>query len=680
MQHPAPADSPLRSTRLAFWLNHPFREPVALGTFAILVGIIGGLGAIVFRDMIHLFFLLFHAPHAAATLWSALIPAVGLMLVGVITHFFAREVKGHGVPQILESLALRGGRIRPRIAFFGILAPAITIGAGGSVGREGPIALIGGAFGSVVGQVFRLPDKYISLLLACGSAAGIAATFNAPIAGGFFGLEVILGSYAMGAIMPVFLSAVTGSTVFDAFMGNHAVLQTNPYPVIHPEALLFMIVLGLVAGVVGLGYSKGLTLAEDTVRAWRAPFWVKNLAGGLTVGIIGLAAPEVLGVGYPTVHEALSGRLALSALAILFALKYIATLTTVSAGGSGGVFAPSLFLGAMTGGLFGNLLQRLFPSLIPHPEIYAIAGMGAIFAAAAQAPFVAITILLEVTGDYQLTPVVIAACITAYVVHGVITRDSMYTVTLTRRGIRILRGNEVRPTERIPIHSAMVPADVVLSPDDTIESAYQILSQVRDHAAIVADDDLRLVGLLAFDDLRPLFESTPLHTRVGAVLAHSVPKVRGQQTLEEAMRLFTFHDVSMLPVVADDGVTVQGVLTERDVMRAYNSFTLHSTESTAKIRQLQGLYGDGGQFVTVSLSADSPLADQPLMSLHLPPQVVVVSIRRAEQVLIPHGATSLRADDELLLFVSPVREMDAILQLFRPGVPTHQHLSQDHPS
>ncbi|EQD27965.1 Chloride channel, voltage gated, partial [mine drainage metagenome] len=161
-----------------------------------------------------------------------LTPAIGLLLVSLISHYFAKEVKGHGVPQILESLALRGGRIRPRVGFFGILAPAITIGAGGSVGREGPIALIGGAFGSIVGQTLRLPDKYISLLLACGSAAGIAATFNAPIAGGFFGLEVILGSYAMGAIVPVFLSSIMGVTVFDAIMGNVPALPTPQYAVV----------------------------------------------------------------------------------------------------------------------------------------------------------------------------------------------------------------------------------------------------------------------------------------------------------------------------------------------------------------------------------------------------------------------------------------------------------------
>ena len=652
-------------------LNHPFQEPVTVGILAMVIGVIGGLGAIIFRYLIHVFFSLFHLPLVADTPWRAAIPAVGLVLVGGITYFFAREVKGHGVPQILESLALRGGKIRPRVAFFGILAPAITIGSGGSVGREGPIALIGGAFGSLVGQFLKLPDKYTSLLLACGSAAGIAATFNAPIAGGFFGLEVILGSYAMGAIMPVFLSAVTGATVFDAFMGNKAVLATTHYQVIHPVALIFMIVLGLVAGVLGIGYSKGLIWIEDIVQDWKAPFWVKNIAGGLLVGLIGLFVPNVLGVGYPSIHAALSGELAIGTLLLLFAFKYVATLTTIGAGGSGGVFAPSLFLGAMLGGLYGDVLRRLFPGVIPHPEIYAIAGMGAIFAAAAQAPFVAITILLEVTGDYQLTPVVIAACITAYVVHGVITRDSMYTVKLSRRGIRILRGNEVRPTERIAVSSAMAPLGARLSPDDTVAKAHQVLTTLRDHETVITDQHRRLLGVLTIDDIRQQYETGSGDRLISTVMSSTGHTIRPNQTLEDAMRLFTFYDVSLLPVVDEAQKTVCGVLTQRDVMRAYNSFTLHSTESTAKIQQLQETYGDGGEFTSVRLDSRSPFVNRALSRLNLPMQVVVVSIQRQGQVLVPHGTTMLHEGDDILLFVSPARDVETVTRQFRGSGSEH---------
>lgn len=651
--------------RLSTQLSSPYREPVIIGLLALVIGVIGGVGAIIFRDLINVFYNLFHAGHTGTSPLRALIPAVGLTIVGFITHYFAKEVKGHGVPQILESLALRGGKIRPRVAFFGILAPAITIGAGGSVGREGPIALIVGAFGSIVGQTLRLSDKYTSLLLACGSAAGIAATFNAPIAGGFFGLEVILGSYSMGAIMPVFLSAVTGATVFDAIMGSQPPLQTAPYHVIHPIALLFMILLGALAGFLGLAYSRGLTWIEDVFHGWNVPFWVKTSLGGLAVGALGLAFPQVLGVGYPSIHAALSGQLTIGLLLVLFLSKYIATLTTVGSGGSGGVFAPSLFLGSMVGGAFGEGLQRLVPGLIPHPQIYAIAGMGAIFAAAAQAPFVAITILLEVTGDYQLTPVVMAACVTAYVVHGVLSRDSMYTVKLTRRGIRILSGNEVRPTERIQVRTAMEPLDTVLELTDTVEKAFHVLSLAREHETVVTNAEGRLVGVLALSDLREKLNKGDLTAVIADLVPMSPPTVHPYQNLEDALRLFSLHDTDFLPVIDSQTQTVVGVLTQRDVVRSYNASTLHSTTLNARVRQVQRESHEPGQFSSVRLTSKGTAAGKTLADLRLPKGVVLVSIERSGKVLAPNGQTQLQVDDEALLFILPVSMTEQVLRLFR---------------
>lgn len=651
--------------RISTQLASPYREPILMGILALMIGAIGGIGAIVFRDLINVFYGMFHAGGMKASPLRILIPAIGLTLVGFITHYFAKEVKGHGVPQILESLALRGGKIRPRVAFFGILAPALTIGAGGSVGREGPIALIGGAFGSILGQSLRLSDKYTSLLLACGSAAGIAATFNAPIAGGFFGLEVILGSYSMGAIMPIFLSAVTGATVFDAIMGSQPPLQTAPFHVMHPIALLFMIVLGGIAGFLGLAYSRGLTWVEDVFHNWTVPFWVKSSLGGLAVGALGLLFPQVLGVGYAGIRAALSGQLAIGLLLVLFISKYIATLTTVGSGGSGGVFAPSLFLGSMVGGAFGEGLQKIVPGLIPHPQIYAIAGMGAIFAAAAQAPFVAITILLEVTGDYQLTPVVMAACVTAYVVHGVLSRDSMYTVKLARRGIRILSGNEVRPTERIRVSMAMEPLEASIELSDSVEKAFHVLTLSRDHETVVIDAQGRLAGVLSLADLREKLDQGDLTAPIAGILSASTPTVRPDQNLEDALRLFSLHDTDLLPVVDTARQRVVGVLTQRDVVRSYNASTLHTTTLNARVRQVQREMHEPGQFTSVRLTPQSEAAGKTLADLRLQRGAVLVSIERGGEVVAPNGQTRLEVGDEVLLFILPVSITEQVLRVFR---------------
>lgn len=443
----------------------PRGEPIVLIVLAIAVGVIGGLGAIVFRWMIRFFTALFSSPagspwlgapgaggssNVARIALALAAPTVGLVIVGAIARYLAPEVKGHGVPQILEALALRGGRIRPRVAGFGILSPAITIGSGGSVGQEGPIALIGASFGSVVGQLLRLPDRYIAVLLACGSAAGIAATFNAPIAGAFFGLEVVLGSYAMGAVVPVLVAAVTGSATFSAIMGNELVLPAPSYVMARPVLLLPVLVLGVLTGLVGVAYTRGLERMETLSERWRAPFWLKAAAGGLVVGAIGLFFPQALRVGYDVMSQAVRGELSLATMGQLLVAKYAATLVTIGSGGSGGVFAPSLYLGTMVGGLFGAVLDRWAPGLFIQGNPYAIVGMGAIFAGSAQAPLTAITIILEMTGDWGLTLGVMGACAISYFVHGSLSRDSMYTVRLSKRGIIIVREARSDPRRGSP--------------------------------------------------------------------------------------------------------------------------------------------------------------------------------------------------------------------------------------
>lgn len=659
------------------WTNvfGPRGEPVVLIVLAIAVGVIGGLGAIVFRWMIRFFTTLFTAAAGtwqgsagAAASWgvarvalAVATPAVGLVIVGAIARYLAPEVKGHGVPQILEALALRGGRIRPRVAAFGIVSPAITIGSGGSVGQEGPIALIGASFGSLVGQFLRLPDRYIGVLLACGSAAGIAATFNAPIAGAFFGLEVVLGSYAMGAVVPVLVAAVTGSATFSAIMGHELVLPGPSYVLHRPSLLLPVLGLGVITGLVGVAYTRGLERVETLSDRWRAPFWVKAAAGGAVVGAIGLLFPQVLRVGYETMGQAVRGELPLATMAALLAAKYVATLVTIGAGGSGGVFAPSLFLGTMLGGVFGAVLERWAPGLVIEGSPYAVVGMGAIFAGSAQAPLTAITIILEMTGDWGLTLGVMGACAISYFVHGSLSRDSMYTVRLSRRGIVIVRGSEVRPTERVTVAAAMAPVGGTIHRDMPVQEAYRRLIQEDHEPLLVVDDDGRLVGVVSFSDLRTLPGVASNQTPVSHVARTSVVTVYPDDTLERAMRRFGVYDFAMLPVVSrEDPRRVVGRLRRSDVLRAYHAYTMHTYEVAVRIDFLRDAHGDQGAFREVILSEASPVAGRKLGEVRLPAECVVVTVRRGREVLVPHGDTDLRPGDRVLIFAVPATRADAI--------------------
>lgn len=639
--------------------------PPLMLAWALLTGVVGGLGAVLFRLMIRWAGLAFGAGWqvAGGRWWERpLEPAAGLVIVSLISHYLAREVKGHGVPQILEALALHGGRIRPRVGIFGIIAPAVTIGSGGSVGREGPIALIGAAFGSTVGQIFRFSDRDTILLLACGAAAGIGATFNAPIAGGFFGLEVILGTYALGAMVPVFLASVAGDTVFTAIMGGGAVLATPSYHIVNHFAVLFMMGLGVLTALAGYAYTRGLDGSETWFDRLRWPFWVKALAGGGAVGILGLAYPQVLGVGYPTMHQALDGHLVLLTLLALLVVKYFATVITIGAGGSGGVFAPSLFLGGMLGGTYGALLHAISPGLAPHPPIYAVAGMAALFAASAQAPFVAVTILLEVTGDYHLTSAVIAAAAVSYFLYAVLTRDSMYTVKLSRRGIKILRGNDVRPVDAVPVSAALEPIREAVRETDPVSAVYARLVSEGRESLPVLDARGNFRGLVRLTQLAGVLERDAGQP-VREVMAPVPPAVAPDTSLDTALRRLTFYRAEALPVAV--GGRTAGMVTIRGALNAYYSSALTTIDTAARVRSLESGGADPGAFVEAVVGSRSALAGRTLAEAALPADVIVLSVRAGGQsaTLVPHGHTRIAAGDRVLAYVAPAERSDSIRRL-----------------
>lgn len=660
-------------------------------SLALLTGVAGGLGAVLFRLMIAwatagMRLVLGLVPRLPAFPppredLPILAPLLGLLAVGAISQYAAPEVRGHGIPQVLEALALRGGRIRPRVAGLGIVAPAVTIGAGGSVGQEGPIALIGASFGSVIGQLLRLSDRYLSLLLAAGAAAGVAATFNAPIAGALFGMEVVLGSYAMGVTVPTLVAAVTGSVTFNSIMGNHLVLPTATFGLGHPAEVPVLLLLGALAGLMGLAYTRGLDLVETVSGRWRAPYWVKALLGGVVLALFGSAAPRVLGVGYDTMQQAVTGNLTLPAFLYLLVAKYLATLVTIGAGGSGGVFAPSLYLGTMLGGGFGALVHSLAPGLVARPQAYAVAGMGAVFAAAAQAPLTAITIILEMTGDYEMTAGVIAACAMSYFVYGYLARDSMYTVRLTRKGIVIVRGAEIRPAERIAVSAAQRQFTGGVPASRPVADVYRSVSARRHQSVVVVDDRGELAGIVSAEDLRKAMVAGQADLPVGEVASRTVVTVYPDQSLEDAMRLFAVYDYRVLPVVSRENPRrVVGILGRDDVLRAYNAHTLHGLETSRKVHFLRHLARDQGSFRELVLPPSSPVVGRSLAELDLTAQCLLVSVTRAGTVLIPRGRTRLQAGDRLLLFCSPSSALEqAEAYLTRGTAPAAVHHSAPHP-
>lgn len=509
----------------------------ALILLALATGVGAALGAIAFRYLIEGFTRLFsgHADYSLAGhaanphvpwlgIWFVVLaPVIGGLLYGPLVARFAPEARGHGVPEVMLAVSEQGGRIRPQVPAVKALASALCIGSGGSVGREGPIVQIGSALGSLVGQRANVSPQRLRLLVACGAAGGISATFNAPIAGVFFALEVILRDFETEAFGMVVLSSVTASAIARAVFGSEPFLQLPAFTLASPLELLFYALLGIAAGVVGIAFVRVLYGTEDLAdRLWHGPAWARPAVGGVLLGLLLLALPQLYGVGYPVLQHAVEGRYVVGFLLLLLVAKLCATSLTIAIGGSGGVFAPSLFMGAMLGAGFGGALHGLLPGLTAPAGAYALVGMGAVFAGAARAPITAVLIIFELTGDYAIILPLMLAIVLASAVGGALSRETIYTLKLRRRGIEIQRPRVV-----------------------------SVMQTVR-----VADAMERVPPVLAAD--------------AEALVRSEASALRADASLEEAVRALAASDEPALPVLAADGATLVGWLTHRDLLRAYH--------------------------------------------------------------------------------------------------------------
>jgi CIC family chloride channel protein len=575
------ASSPWWGGRLAFPLTGETRLLVFL---AVAIGVGSGLGAYGFRWLIGFVHHLLWERAGSFVPWSPLLtvvtPALGGALVGPIVYFFAREAKGHGVPEVMLAIAEEGGRIRPRVVFVKALASAICIGSGGSAGREGPIVQIGSALGSTLGQMFKLPVGLVRTVLAAGAAGGIAATFNAPIAGVFFSLEVLLRDFSARAFSVLVLASVTATVISRALLGNTPAFSVPAYELVSPWELLFYAVLGVLAAVVSRGFIWFLYRCEDLFDAWAIPEYLKPIAGGLGVGLIGLGLPQVFGVGYETVEKVLQGPMSVWLLGPLVLGKLAATSLTLGSGGSGGVFSPSLFMGAALGRGVGEFFRWVYPSITAASGAYALVGMAAVFSGAAHVPITAVLILFEMTGDYRIILPLMTSVVISTLVSHVLSRETIYTIKLRRRGIDILTPPRPDPLAQIKVSDVM-RREVVTLADNLPFGA--VVDHIRKHPFTsfpVVDREGRLRGILGYNELRDILTGErPEPEVLSRDLMRTPPPVcHPDDTLTAITEKFRLTDLGRLPVVSRDAPdAILGVISHRDVLGAYERFVLGQT-------------------------------------------------------------------------------------------------------
>ncbi|MEJ2168194.1 MAG: chloride channel protein [Desulfobacterales bacterium] len=572
-------------TNLSILAQLKTNEHTIMAVLAVIVGLTGGLGAVGFRLLINLFqTIAYGSPAELLTVVKTIpwhvkvwIPALGGVVVGPLVYFLAREAKGHGVPEVMEAVALRSGVIRKRVVIVKLLASAISISTGGSVGREGPIVQIGSAIGSTLGQMLKVSADRMRTLVGCGAAAGIAATFNAPIAGSMFALEVILGDFGLATFSPIVISSVVSTVVSRAYLGDTPAFIVPVYELVSAWEFPMYLVLGLFCAVVGVTFTKTLYWFEDLFDSLKFPEYLKAVTGGLILGAIGLYFPEVLGVGYGAIDQALMHQVAWWLMLILVIVKILATSITIGSGGSGGIFAPSLVLGAMAGGFFGGVVHDLFPQISATSGAYSIVGMGAVVAATTHGPLTAILILFEMTGDYKIILPLMFACIVGTITSGQLLRDSIYTLKLARRGIDIKEGKEIN------VLKSMLVEDIMSRQVETIPEGLPLgalsekISKSKFNSFPVLNSENKLSGIISFFDYsEAIFDEDLKHLVVAKDLATSyVVTVASNDNLYTALEKISRKDFATLPVVSpDDPLQLVGVISRRDIIGAYDKAVL----------------------------------------------------------------------------------------------------------
>jgi CIC family chloride channel protein len=552
---------------------------------AVLVGVAAGFGAVGFRHLINFFQTLAYGGENDLLelvvnlpwYYRVAVPAIGGLIVGPLVYFFAREAKGHGVPEVMEAVALKGGVIRKRVVVVKSLASAISISTGGSVGREGPIVQIGSAIGSVLGQFMKLSPDRMRTLVGCGAAAGIAATFNAPIAGSMFALEVILGDFGLATFSPIVISSVVATAISRAFLGDIPAFIVPAYELVSAWELPMYLLLGIFCAVVGVTFTRTLYRIEDLFDEIKFPEYLKGIIGGLILGVASLVFPQILGVGYMAIDMALMQKMAWWLLLVLVVVKILATSITIGSGGSGGIFAPSLFLGAMAGGFFGFVVHQLFPNITASPGAYSIVGMGAVVSATTHGPLAAILILFEMTGDYKIILPLMLACIIATIASGQFLKDSIYTLKLARRGVDIKEGKEVNVLKSMFVKDVMNPNVETIPEALPLGQIAKQISKSKFNSFPVLNPQNELIGILSFNDYNEAIFDEHLQDLVVArdLATTDLVTISMDDNLWTALEMISAKDFAVLPVVSGQATNkLEGVVSRRDIIGAYNKAVL----------------------------------------------------------------------------------------------------------
>ena len=511
--------------------------------------------------------------------WHVLLaPALGGLVVGILLRVLMRDGRPQGVAQVMEASALHGGRMSARTGLGAALVSAVSLGVGASAGREGPAVHLGATIGALVAHRLGFPAGLARTLLGCGAAAAVAASFNAPIAGVFFALEVVTGQYVLRTFAPIVIASVSATIATRVHYGDFpAFILPDALGLVSFWEFPAFALLGVVSAGVAMIFMWSIMVSEDIAERSRIPRLLRPAVGGLMVGAIAIEYPHVLGVGYEATDMALHAMLPLALLLTLAVLKTVATAISLGAGFGGGVFSPSLFIGAMTGGAFGIIATHAFPDLSSGHGAYTLIGMAAVSACVLGAPISTILIVFEMTNDHTLTIAVMAAVVISSTITEQTMGRSFFEWQLARRGVNLTSGRESLRLAGTRV-SDIMKDDYALVPQDAgIDEVAERLRRARYGELFVVDGDSRLVGVIMLPDLASALsgkdseKENPKALRAADIARSDPPVLQESDDVRRALELMDGSGESHIAVVRDKADRrLVGFVHEHDVMLAYH--------------------------------------------------------------------------------------------------------------
>ncbi|MBW2477231.1 MAG: chloride channel protein [Deltaproteobacteria bacterium] len=567
------------------WKSRPSRENlIFLLIVAILIGFITGILAVAFRYLL-LLTTSFFWPDPLALLdvnrhypWFLILamPAIGGLVIGPLISRFSPESRGAGVPDVIEAVVNREGNIKYRTALFKTIFTSLSIGCGASVGREGPVVHIGSSVGSSLAQLIKLPAEWKRVFLACGAASGIAATFNAPMAGMLFAAEIILVDFHVSYLSHIAISAVTATVVSHHFLGSLPTFQVPLFEMVSYGELPLYALLGFFAGLLSVLFILSVSFVEDLFAKAKIPFSLRPAIAGLLLGLIAIGWPHVLGVGYETINLTLTSQMSVLLMLTVLGLKLLATASSVGAGFSGGIFAPSLVLGSLLGGFYGAMIAQVIPGHIGTVAAYSLIGMGAVVAGTTLAPITAIFTIFELTYNFEIILPLMTCCITSLVTVQKFYGYSIYETKLLRKGIRMVRGRDVNLLRSMEVDKFMIKNFESIRQDMLLVDILDKAEKSSYPHFPVLDYQGGLVGMLTMSDLKGfLAEVGELGKLVVAseIMTKRVVIVRPDDNFETAFEIFEGKQISTLPVLSRNGELL-GILKKSDLLLTYNQKVL----------------------------------------------------------------------------------------------------------